>query len=185
MSLPYGLLGLLMYQDSTGYELTKAFEESLNNFWHAQSSQIYRELDRMEKKELVVSRQIIQEKRPNKRVYAITDKGRSALQSWLNSGTIENKNTHVPFLVRVFFGANAPEITLALLKTYREMCLKHIETLQEKATGSIDNYANTMPDGNSHRLYWEMTLDYGITNTRAVAEWAQNCINKLESVATE
>ena len=64
MSLPYGLLGLLMYQDSTGYELAKAFEESLNNFWHAQSSQIYRELDRMEKKELVVSRQIIQENDP-------------------------------------------------------------------------------------------------------------------------
>jgi len=181
MSLSYGLLGLLMYQDSTGYELTKAFEESLNNFWHAQSSQIYRELDRMEKEELVSSTQINQEKRPNKRVYAITEKGRSALQTWLDSGIVENRNTHVPLLVRVFFGANAPEITLMLLKTCREMCLKQIETLQEKAAFSIEHYAETMPNGNSHRIYWEMTLDYGIASTRAIVDWAQNCINKLES----
>jgi len=185
MSLPYGLLGLLMYQDSTGYELTKAFEESLNNFWHAQSSQIYRELDRMEKKELVVSRQIIQEKRPNKRVYAITDKGRSALQAWLDSGDLEFRNTHVPLLIRVFFGANSPEITLILLKTCREMCLKQIEMFQEKATASIDHYAKTMPNGSSHRLYWEMTLDYGIASTRAVADWAQSCISKLEREVTK
>jgi len=185
MSLPYGLLGLLMYQDSTGYELTKAFEESLNNFWHAQSSQIYRELDRMEKKELVASQYIIQEKRPNKRVYKITNKGRSALQSWLDSGAVEFKNTHVPLLVRVFFGANTPEVTLVLLKTCRKMCLKHIEALQENAIPSIDHYASVIPDGSAHRLYWEMTLDYGIASTRAIAEWAQNCIDKLESVVTE
>ena len=72
MSLPFGLLGLLTYQDSTGYDLTKLFEESLNNFWHAQSSQIYRELERMERKGWVTSRNIIQDKRPNKRVYSIT-----------------------------------------------------------------------------------------------------------------
>jgi hypothetical protein len=30
-----------------------------------------------------------------------------------------------------------------------------------------------------------MTLDYGIASTRAIADWAQSCISKLESEVTE
>jgi len=181
MSLPYGLLGLLIYQDSTGYDLTKFFEESLNNFWHAQSSQIYRELDRMEKKGWVTSQNIIQEKRPNKRVYTITDEGHSEMQAWLDSGNLELRNVHDPLLVRVFFGASAPEVTLALLKACREMALVYAEKLQKSGLTSIDHYADTLPGGDHHCLYWEMTLEYGVSTALARAEWAQRCIDKLES----
>jgi len=183
MSLQYGLLGLLMYQDSTGYELTKAFEASLNNFWHAQSSQIYRELSRMEEKGWLTSQSVIQEKRPNKRVYAITDKGRNEVQKWLDTGKVEFDNAHEPLLVRVFFGANAPEVTLALLKACRKMCLAHIENLQKRATSSISHYSTKFYDGANHSLYWEMTLDYGIANSRTTVEWAERCIEKLEGEA--
>ncbi len=180
MSLPYGLLGLLTYQDSTGYDLTKVFEDSLNNFWHAQSSQIYRELDRLEQKDWVKSRSVAQDKRPNKRVYTITESGRAALDEWLSAGAPQFEHSHEPFLVRVFFGADAPENTLALMKTCREMCLSALEHYQLELRENIGKYAADIPDGNRKRLYWEMTLDYGITQTRATIEWAQKCIEKLE-----
>ncbi len=180
MSLPYGLLGLLTYQESTGYEITKIFEDSLNNFWHAQSSQIYRELDRLEQKGWVKSRSVAQDKRPNKRVYTITESGRAAFDEWLGEGTPQFEHSHEPFLVRLFFGSDAPEVTLALLKACHEMCLSALESFPPKLRENIDRYAAEVPDGNRRRMYWEMTLDYGIAQTRATMEWAQKCIEKLE-----
>ncbi len=48
MALKQGLLGLLNYGEMTGYELAKAFNDSLSFFWQAQTSQIYRELNQLE-----------------------------------------------------------------------------------------------------------------------------------------
>jgi len=45
MALKHGLLGLLNYKSETGYDLDKLFKQSLNFFWKAQTSQIYRELN--------------------------------------------------------------------------------------------------------------------------------------------
>ena len=39
MALKQGLLGLLNYGEMTGYELAKAFNDSLSFFWQAQTSQ--------------------------------------------------------------------------------------------------------------------------------------------------
>lgn len=50
--LKHGVLGLLNYADMTGYEIREIFNKSLNFFWQAQSSQIYRELRTLEKKRL-------------------------------------------------------------------------------------------------------------------------------------
>ena len=47
--LKHGILGLLNYGDMTGYEIREIFNKSLNFFWQAQSSQIYRELRTLEK----------------------------------------------------------------------------------------------------------------------------------------
>ena len=41
--LKHGILGLLNYGSMTGYEINKAFKDSLSYFWNAQTSQIYRE----------------------------------------------------------------------------------------------------------------------------------------------
>ena len=180
MSLPYGLLGLLSYQSSTGYELTKIFNESLNNFWRAQSSQIYRELNKMEQKGWVSSQSVIQEGRPNKRVYSITADGRGVLMDWLHEGSLELENRHDPLLMRIFFGSDAPEVTLALLQAYRGALAAGLKNFAGNVQASIDNYASEIPDGKVKSLFWQMTLDYGIAQAEASAQWAQRCIERLE-----
>lgn len=47
--LKHGILGLLNYGDMTGYEIMTVFRDSLSHFWTAQKSQIYRELQALEK----------------------------------------------------------------------------------------------------------------------------------------
>ena len=185
MSLPFGLLGLLTYQDSTGYDLTKMFEDSLNNFWHAQSAQIYRELNRMEESGWVSSRSIIQEGRPNKRLYAITDTGRSELAKWLANAKPEFENSHSTLLMRIFFGAENQEATLALLRECRDECREAIETNCPDSRQSIKDYSELVNDGRAKSKYWAMTLDFGVTMTKATLEWAENCISQIERGMTE
>ena len=45
--LKHGILGLISNGDKTGYEIMTVFRDSLNHFWTAQTSQIYRELQTM------------------------------------------------------------------------------------------------------------------------------------------
>ncbi len=182
MSLPYGLLGLLSYIDATGYDLTKIFEDSLNNFWHAQSSQIYRELGRMEKKGWVKSRSVVQDKRPNKRIYEITERGRGEYGRWLSERTPPFDYPHEALLMRVFFGADDREATLEMLKSVRDRCLAAIEAYPAHIMENIGCYAAMVAEGEHKRLYWEMTLEYGVVQTKTTAKWAQDCIDKIEAL---
>ncbi len=180
MSLPYGILGLLTYKESTGYDLTKIFDDSLNNFWHAQSSQIYRELGRLESEGLVTSRSVIQDNRPNKRIYAVTEVGRKAFTDWLGKAEPARENPHNSLLMRIFFGADDAEATLAMLRQCLEQCLSELEDDCSDIRRNIEEYARVMPNGMEKRKYWLMTLDFGTANARATAEWAKRCIEQIE-----
>ena len=185
MSLPFGLLGLLSYQESTGYDLAKKFEDSLNNFWHAQRSQIYRELDRLETSGSVRSRQVVQDGRPNRRVYTITDSGRRELAEWLAQARPDFGNTHHEILLRVFFGAEDPEATLALLRQCRDLCDHELANGSADVRRNIERYADLIPDGQARSKYWAMTLELGIAKTRTIRDWAQRQIDILEQETVE
>jgi hypothetical protein len=83
-------------------------------------------------------------------------------------------------LMRVFFGADAPEATLALLKECREQCKKALDTNCSSVRKNIDAYATLFENGRERSKYWLMTLDLGIAKTKAMMEWAERCIALLE-----
>ena len=78
--LKHGILGLLNYHEMTGYEIMEVFRDSLNYFWDAKTSQIYRELQGLEQKEWVSKTVVLQAKRPDKNVYS-TSPGRGGWRS--------------------------------------------------------------------------------------------------------
>lgn len=180
MSLPYGLLGLLSYQDGTGYDMAKMFEGSLNFFWHAQSSQIYREFSRMEEKGWVSCESIVQDGRPNKKVYSITESGRDEFTRWLSEAEFELVSPHNSMLMRVFFGANDPDATLLLLKKVRDQCKKDIATKHPEASQNASAYAEITKDGQLQQKYWLMTRDFVTMQKKATIEWVERCIAHLE-----
>ena len=55
MSLRFALLALLGSRPMTGYDLSKHFSQSVAHVWHAPDSQIYPELNRMERDGLLES----------------------------------------------------------------------------------------------------------------------------------
>jgi DNA-binding PadR family transcriptional regulator len=85
VALRHAVLAALLEGEASGYELAKRFDISIANFWHAQPQQLYAELARLEDAGLVEGRLVLQEKRPNKRVFRITAHGRAELQAFAES----------------------------------------------------------------------------------------------------
>ncbi|MFF1274527.1 PadR family transcriptional regulator [Streptomyces marokkonensis] len=82
MALRHAVLAALLEGELSGYQLTKAFDLGVANFWYAQPQQLYAELTRLEKGRLIAGREVIQEARPNKRLFHLTDAGLAELEEF-------------------------------------------------------------------------------------------------------
>ncbi len=180
MSLKYGLLGLLNYGSMTGYELNKAFESSLNFFWQAQKSQIYRELNAMEKENWLKSKIIYQKDKPNKKEYTITDEGKSELEIWLKEEDIKKDLVlRDAFLMKIFFsGVSQVDESIKLLETFKKECKNNFDRL--KLTDDSIDYYNDFTKDDLTKFYWKATANFGKEYLKMSLKWADNTIEQLE-----
>jgi DNA-binding PadR family transcriptional regulator len=82
MSLRDAVLAALLEGESSGYDLAKGFDVSVANFWMATPQQLYRELERLAEQGLIQARIVHQERRPNKRMFSLTEAGREAIRQF-------------------------------------------------------------------------------------------------------
>ncbi|MEU5790432.1 PadR family transcriptional regulator [Micromonospora purpureochromogenes] len=82
MALRHAVLAALLDGEYSGYQLAKAFDVSLSNFWYAVPQQLYAELAKLEREGLISGRQVIQRDRPNKRLFTVTDAGLAELAAF-------------------------------------------------------------------------------------------------------
>lgn len=82
MPLGDAVLAALLEGESSGYDLAKGFDASVANFWMATPQQLYRELDRLAEQGLIRARIVHQERRPNKRMFSLTEAGREAIHQF-------------------------------------------------------------------------------------------------------
>ena len=180
MSLRYGLLGLLKYQDMSGYDLAKAFDTSLQFMWNAKSSQIYRELSKLEEEGWVKSHVEEQERKFDKKVYAITGVGESEFNSWIQNFP---NNLQSPirdeFMLRIFFSEALEKENLVFelirFKKQREEALVEISMAQKIAKESAEQ-----ADALSAYYYWALTIKKGIKEIKAEIECAEETIEELK-----
>ena len=178
--LKHGILGLLNYGDMTGYEIKTVFRDSLNHFWHAQTSQIYRELQALEQNGWITVTHVEQNGKPDKNVLSITEAGKEELKSWLDDES-----------------ATAPVRSAMLMKTFfRGECgidenIEYFKRLPDReavfpagsdATGEISGQYKEMIDAPLKALYWKFTIDFGVMYDRMLREWCDNCIRELEEL---
>lgn len=176
--LKHGILGLLNYGEMTGYEIMQVFRDSLNFFWKAQTSQIYRELTGLEKKNQISKTVVEQQGKPDKNVYAITQEGKEELLRWLTEDGLK-LNPRSMTLMKVFFmGEGNREENIRCFQKFKAECEQALNDL-EPVRGYIEAYGNVIDDAQK-TLYWQMTLDYGRRSMQCYIDWAQSCIEQLE-----
>ena len=110
MSVRNALLGLLAQQSRHGYELHAAFEAVVGGEqnWDVKPAQIYTTLARLEESGLVEEESIEQAGGPEKRIYAITRRGRAALAEWFDSG-VELEHQRDEFYVKLMLSVTTGE----------------------------------------------------------------------------
>ena len=180
--LKYGLLGLLSYKELSGYDLNKAFKESIGFFWTATMSQVYRELNNMLKDEWLSCRFELQEGKPNKKIYAIKPAGKEKLLEWLFTYNGESyfisRNS---FLVNLFFSGHKDyKSNIAMLRKFKADCCNYANSLQ--GTGeAIINFSKDIKDTTS-AVYWEIVADLGKSQIITTLNWLDRSIEKLEKI---
>jgi PadR family transcriptional regulator AphA len=173
----YAVLALLSYSPMSGYDMKKYFDLSLSSFWNEEFKQIYSSLKKLQELNLVEKKTVESEKKPDKHVYYITDKGREEFINWLRKPARE-PILRDEFLFKLFFGALVP-IEESIEKIKAEMKRKE-ENIQK--LGRIEEVINTQYSVDEHRLYWSMVVDYGRSQERTSIEWCKKWLRKLEQI---
>ena len=178
--LKHGILGLLNYDDKTGYEIMTVFRDSLNHFWTAQTSQIYRELQAMERAGWISQTHVSQTGKPDKNVYSITPDGRDELLRWLRDPRLPAgfKN---PFLMKTFFMGELPvEENIAFFRAFREASV--FPDGGKRASADAEMYRQAV-DHPEKAVYWKLTIEFGRMYEKMQRAWCEYCIRELENLA--
>jgi len=132
MSLKYAILGLVSAKPRTGYDIKRMFGETVGLMWTATYSQIYTTLHHLQKDDLIGNEVIIQDGKPNKKVYYITDNGQQEFYKWLAEPN-EIPEMKDGFLLKFVFAAgNIPnDVLLANLEDGRKVMDHRYETLSQ------------------------------------------------------
>ncbi|MGH6890195.1 MAG: PadR family transcriptional regulator [Rhizomicrobium sp.] len=139
-------LGLLTRGDATGYEIKKQFEDGgYRHFAEASFGSIYPALGRLTDDGLVSVREEPQEKRPDRRVYSITESGRARFLDALMKPPRSDRHRS-PFAFAMLFSHLLPESRVrALLDSYiaeKEGVLARIEAGCAKAASAGEQFVN-------------------------------------------
>ncbi len=115
----YIVLGLLETTGEDGgtpYDIKRAAQISVFNFWSVPHTQIYTECDRLAKAGLLTEQR--EDGGRRRRFYRLTDEGRSALDAWRAEPTEELYELRDLGILKLFFGSDPAQLAQAQLRAH-------------------------------------------------------------------
>ncbi len=179
MSLKHAILGFLSFAPFSGYDLKKAFDRSVQHFWPANQSQIYRTLAELTEDGLVQKEVIEREERLDMKIYTITDVGRAALHQWLSTPLPEQEGRE-PFLIQVYFGGKLSDTELLGLLRHRLRITQERLAVYEAVYQASQNSPSKINDPRAIFLSF-LTLEAGYLNNQSEAAWLRTAIERIET----
>ncbi len=179
MSLKHAILGFLSFAPFSGYDLKKAFDRSVQHFWPANQSQIYRTLAQLDEEGLVEKEVVEREERLDMKIYNITETGRAELQQWLSTPLPEH-DMREPFLIQVYFGGKLSDEEILNLLNLK---LKEIEerlAVYEAVYQMTQSTPSKVSDPRT-LFFGMLTLELGYINSKSDATWLRSAIERVET----
>jgi DNA-binding PadR family transcriptional regulator len=168
------ILGIISMKPASGYDIKKWVEETFSFFWDMSYGQIYPTLESLEKDGLVEKTVAIEEGRPIKHLYEITNTGREELKSWMEL-PVEEEKCRYEILVK-FFGYLMPtEANIKIIEEFRDKKIKELKILDDYDC-SIEDHRRDRPEC----LYPMLTLMMGKHSFKASIAWADEAIELLK-----
>ena len=178
MSLKHAILGFLSYLPLSGYDLKKAFDYSVQHFWPANQSQIYRTLAELEQNGLVTMEVIEREERLDMKIYHVTEAGRAELHTWLTTPQPE-RDDREPFLIQVYFGGQVSDAELLKVMKHKLKETEERLAVYEAVHQMIQNTPQKIDDPRAIFLS-VLTLEAGYVNNQSIAAWLRSAIERIE-----
>jgi PadR family transcriptional regulator, regulatory protein AphA len=170
----FAILGLLAEAPSSGYDIKREVEERLSHFWSESFGHIYPMLRRLDQKGLVEKSVQRQSGKPDRKVYAITPAGRDALEGWFAEPPAPQRPRN-ELLLRLFFGRHtSPDFLIRDVRAQREGFEAALAQLR-----AVRDRLEANPDPQPDRLYWELTLSYGVEAFEALIRWGRAAEDRL------
>jgi DNA-binding PadR family transcriptional regulator len=180
MSLRDAVLAALLEGESSGYDLAKGFDASVANFWMATPQQLYRELDRLADQGLVRARVVHQERRPNKRMFSLTEAGRAAIQQFTGRAP-KPSVIRDELLVKVQAAdvGDAPAIREFILERLQWATAK-LQRYERLRTRLLDDRGEEEYLAQTERVGPYLTLLRGISFEEENIRWAERALTIIE-----
>jgi DNA-binding PadR family transcriptional regulator len=138
--LEVALLALLSIRPMTGYEIHRRNARALEPWWDTPRTQIYPKLRELERRGFIEHEQVVQDGKPNKRLYSLRSSGAEALAHWLGTSIAVPEMRH-HMMMRLFLGNVLPVDQICrLLAGYRDRMAARAESLRlakERFAGSL------------------------------------------------
>ena len=177
MALDHAILVSLHERAATGYDLARRFDVSIGRFWRASHQQIYKVLGHMEAGGLVASELVVQDGRPDKKVYSITAAGTAELVTWLATPT-PRETLRSEFAVKLrAMHLGDPATLVAQVRQRRD---EHVEQLAYYEA-SREKFYPTPPSPDSEEAGAYLVLRGGITAERQGIGWCDEVLAFLGS----
>ena len=172
------ILGLLLYKDLSIYDIKKALDEGINQFFSTSFGAIHPAVKKLEDGGLTTSTTTIENGR-TKKIYALTDRGRARFLDWL-SEDISMRKIQDEGLLRVFFYKELPrEEQVALLARYVEEMEGRAAAL--RAVKEMHAKAEVPKQYREAFNYRVITIDFGLGYYAFAADWYRQLIERIES----
>lgn len=174
-NLKYIILGLLSEQSLTGYDITKAFDSDIGEFWSANHSQIYPLLIKMEANGLISHEIIVTGAKLEKKLYSLTQTGTIEFKTWLQSPTPELSASKDEFILKLYFIENSTDPLLP--EMLAEQLMLHHNKLVHLQSQMTNKFENT--DRKQAQFGHFLILQHAIERETAYESWLQQTINNL------
>jgi PadR family transcriptional regulator, regulatory protein AphA len=179
LSLKHAILGFLNMRPFSGYELYKLFNGSVNNYWSATHTQIYKALSELARVKMVEIELVHQETNPDKKVYHLKQSGKAELQNWLET-PLDLAPVRDKFLVQFSFSDSLDDKDIICnIESYIEKINEKMDVIKAGHYSEYLKYAHS----NREKFLWEKTLEHGIRSYENELHWLRDCLSELKQLS--
>ncbi|WP_191988144.1 PadR family transcriptional regulator [Levilactobacillus enshiensis] len=167
--LQYIILGLLDQRPQTGYDLTKAFDNEIGEFWQAQHSQIYPLLKRLEETGDITHEVTVTGEKLAKKQYQLTPAGHEKLVAWIGEPSPELTALKDEFILKLYFIKTVDDPRLQPM--LQEQILLHQRQLRHLQHRQETVFTNQAAIDQAYGHY--LILDHAIEREQHYVQWLE------------
>ncbi len=167
LTTEHALLGFLHQQPTHGYEIHRRLSDSegLGLVWHVKQNQLYALLGKLERKGYVTTELEPQENRPPRKIFHLTEVGRQAFLSWVQSPVQHGHELRLDFLAKLYFARReGPDVTRHLIEQQRIACRSWLAEVQTQSQA----LRNKVP-------YDWLVHEFRVGQLQAMLTWLDTC----------